>query len=146
MSARDKVTAIFRELAGEKAERLDGALYLADVNSRITAALTKEGAEEAAILHTDKIGFHLVDWQAEAAFIVALSLYPERFTDEEIQEGVEAFLFHAPAHVVEAARLAGFPIDTFAEEKELQPNEPSTPRPGKRSPDTPSPRPGPADF
>lgn len=124
MSARDKVTAIFRELAGEKCERLDAARYLADVNSRITAALASEKEED--ILHHDQIGFHLVDWQADAAFIVALSLYPERFTDEEIREGVEAFLIHAPSHVVEAARLAGIASDTFAEEKK-EPNQPPEP-------------------
>ena len=117
MSARDKVTAIFRELAGEKSERLDASRYLADVNSRITAALAEEREDESEILHHDQIGFHLVDWQADAAFIVALSLYPERFTDEEIRDGVLAFLLHAPSHVVEAARLAGHPCDTFAPAK-----------------------------
>lgn len=75
------------------------------------------GDDEAEILNPDKIGFHLIDWQAEAAFIVALALYPERFTDEEIREGVEGFLIHAPSHVVEAARLAGFASDTFAPDK-----------------------------
>jgi len=112
MSADEKVAAIFRQLAGERAERLSGSHYLADVNSRITAALASEAKEEE-VLRQDGIGFHLVDWQAEAAFIVALSLYPERFTDEEIREGVEAFLIHAPSHVAEAARLAGVPITSF---------------------------------
>ena len=73
------------------------------------------------ILHHDQIGFHLIDWQAEAAFLVALSLYPERFTDEEIQDGVEAFLIHAPSHVVEAARLAGIACDTFSPEEKATP-------------------------
>ncbi len=121
MSAHDKVTAIFRELAGEKSERLAATRYLADVNSRITAALAAEKEEEAEILHYDQIGFHLIDWQADAAFIVALSLYPERFTDEEIRDGVLAFLLHAPSHVVEAARLAGHPCDTFSPTKEGEP-------------------------
>jgi hypothetical protein len=115
MSADEKVAAIFRQLAGERAERLSGSHILSDVNSRITAALASEGREEE-ILRQDSIGFHLVDWQAEAAFLVALSLYPERFTDEEIREGVEAFLIHAPSHVAEAARLAGVPITSFKED------------------------------
>jgi hypothetical protein len=115
MSAREKVAAIFRELAGKHAERLSGSYYLADVNSRITAALAGEGREEE-ILRQDGIGFHLVDWQAEAAFLVALSLYPERFTDEEIREGVDAFLIHAPSHVAEAARLAGVPITSLKDD------------------------------
>jgi len=126
MSAHDKVIAIFRELAGEKSERLDATRYLADVNSRITAALA--GEKEEDVLHQDKIGFHLVDWQADAAFIVALSLYPERFTDEEIRDGVLAFLLHAPSHVVEAARLAGQPYDNFAETKKEEPKRPGQSR------------------
>ncbi len=129
MSARDKVTAIFRELVGEKCDRLDASRYLADVNSRITAALAGEKEEE--ILRDDQIGFHLVDWQADAAFIVALSLYPERFTDEEIRDGVQAFLIHAPSHVVEAARLSGIACDTFTEEKE-EPDQPPETRPTSR--------------
>jgi hypothetical protein len=115
MSADEKVAAIFRELAGDRAERLAGTRYLADVNSRVTAAL---GTADTEILKHDQIGFHLIDWQSEAAFLVALSLYPERFTDEEIREGVEGFLIHAPSHVVEAARLAGVPINSFSDESE----------------------------
>ena len=109
MSTRDKVAGIFRELAGEYADRLAATRFLADVNSRITAAIARS-QEEADILAADGIGFHLVDWQADAAFIVALSLYPDRFTDEEVREGVEFFLLHAPAHVLAAARLSGIPI------------------------------------
>jgi len=124
MSAREKVTAIFRELAGEKAERLDGRRYLADVESRITAALLAGRDEDDDVLQADQIGFHLVDWQAEAAFLVALSLFPERFTDEEIQEGVDVFLIHAPSHVMEAARLAGYSADTFTPDKEVMSSQP----------------------
>ncbi len=89
------------------------------------SACTQQG-----ILCADQIGFHLVDWQADAAFIVALSLYPERFTDEEIREGVLAFLLHAPSHVVEAARLAGQPCDTFVPAKEQEPNHAAQTTPG----------------
>lgn len=110
MSARDKVSAIFRELAGEAAKRLEADHYPADVNSRITSALVSS-EEEAEELAKDQIGFHLVDWQSEAAFLVALCLYPERFTDEELREGVDAFLIHAPSHVLAAARAAGYPIN-----------------------------------
>jgi hypothetical protein len=116
MSARDKVIEIFRELAGDRAERLFASTFLADSNSRITVALARS-EEETEVLSRDQIGFHLVDWQADAAFIVAVALYPDRFTDEEIREGVEAFLIHAPSHVLEAARLAGIPVS------DLRPDE-----------------------
>jgi hypothetical protein len=63
---------------------------------------------------------HVADWQGDAAFLVALHLFPERFTDEEIDEAVRSLLIHVPAHVIAAARLAGhsteeiFPDDTTA--------------------------------
>jgi hypothetical protein len=123
MSAREKVGEIFRELVPDRADRLAGDRYLADVNSRITAAIARTDTE-SDILSAGHLGFHLVDWQSEAAFLVALSLYPERFTDEEVREGVDAFLLHAPAHVQAAARLAGVPIPDLLAEDKAQPVDP----------------------
>ena len=106
----DKALQIFRELVSDRANRLNGSHYPADVNSRITAALSSDTTDssDVAVLRRDGIGFHLVDWQYEAAFLVALVLFPERFTDEEIRDGVESVLLHAPAHILEAARLGGY--------------------------------------
>jgi len=60
------------------------------------------------------IAFHLTDWHWESNFLVALTLFPERFTPDEIQSGVEAFMVHAPNHVAAAAKLWGFPVtDAF---------------------------------
>lgn len=116
MSAKDKVKTIFKELVGNRNEQLDGR-YLGEVRSRVTAALASQEDSESIFSNPEQISFHLIDWHTETAFLVALELYPERFTDEEIQEGVEAFLIHAPSHVVEAARLAGFACDTFSPEQ-----------------------------
>jgi hypothetical protein len=128
MTAHEKVMEIFREMAGAKAERLSATHFPADVNSRVTAAIVESKAEHD-ILAADHIGFHIVDWHADAAFLVALSLYPERFSDEEVRDGVGALLSHVPAHVLAAARLSGSPIpDLIADEK--KPNkapEPTTP-------------------
>jgi hypothetical protein len=107
MPETDKVIALFRELVGDRALKLEGRHYPADVNTRITAALTEGPIEEKDLLKKDGIGFHLVDWQRDAAFIVALILFPERFTNEDIRDEVDSFLCHVPAHVLEAARLGG---------------------------------------
>ena len=56
------------------------------------------------------IGFHLTDWNSDAAFLLALLLYPEEFSHEEIEEGIEGFLIHAPNHMASAAKLAGYPV------------------------------------
>lgn len=106
-SVGKKVQEIFTELVGARAEILRGDRFPAAIASTITAALSGPGSGEEEILEADNIAFHLTDWQAEAAFLVALHLFPERFTPEEIQSGVEGVLIHAPAHVIEAARLAG---------------------------------------
>jgi hypothetical protein len=113
----DKVAAIFRELAGERAETLSATRLPAGITSTITAALAGPESSEAQILHADDIAFHLTDWSADAAFLLAVHLFPERFTPEEIREGVKAFLVHVPHHVIAAARLGGYSTeDIFADE------------------------------
>jgi hypothetical protein len=120
MSEPDKVIAIFRELVGDRASRLEGSRYPADINTQITAALTETEVEldDTEILKKDSLGFHLVDWQRDAAFIVALILFPEKFTNEEIRDEVDSFLCHVPAHVLEAARLGGYPIENIFREED----------------------------
>jgi hypothetical protein len=99
---RQKVRALFAELAGERARKLgtNGA------QSVIAAALTDElGLERAA-----DVAFHLSDWGEDAAFLVGVHLFPERFTVEEIRDGVIALLIHAPNHIAAGAQLAGWPL------------------------------------
>lgn len=111
-SEADKVITIFRELVGERAEKLHD--FPADIQSRIAQALSEgkipEGKE---ISREEQIGFHLVDWHRDAAFIVALILFPEKFTDDEIQDGIIGLLYHMPAHIIEAARLGGYPTENI---------------------------------
>lgn len=115
-SVQRKVQAIFKELAGDRARMLEGAKFPADVTSTITAALSSPDATEEDILHADQIAFHLTDWNADAAFIVALLLFPERFTPEEIEAAVNMFLAHVPSHIIAAARLAGHATEDIFKE------------------------------
>ena len=109
LSVSEKVESIFRELAGDRAAALCATRLPAAVTSTIAAALAA-GPNDQDILRTDQIAFHLTDWNAEAAFLAALHLFPERFTPEDIREGVQSFLLGAPYHVMAAARLAGYPV------------------------------------
>jgi hypothetical protein len=108
-SFRTKVTEIFREFVGERAEILCSGLCDGQIYNRIADALVSESdiGEEVA----KDIGFHLSDWHSDAAFIVALHLFPERFTPAEIEAGTADFLMHAPNHFAAAATLYGFPVD-----------------------------------
>ena len=119
-SVRKKVEAIFKELAGDRAVALDGSKLPAGITSAITTALSGPDAGEKQILHADQIAFHLTDWNSDAAFIVALHLFPERFTPAEIEAAVDMFLIHVPSHVIAAARLAGHPTeDIFSEDDKV---------------------------
>ena len=114
-TVRAKVAAIFAELAGDRALRLDGSTLAVPTMDTITVALTEQyGIEEAA-----DIGFHMADWNSDAAFVVALHLFPEKFTPEEVAAGVGMFLVHAPNHIREACRLTGTYVwESFPDDSE----------------------------
>jgi hypothetical protein len=104
-----KVEAIFAELAGERTARLGepGAQATRDT---LASALSADYAPDTA----RDIAFHLVDWHTDAAFMMAVHLFPERFTPEELVTGADMLLIHAPNHLAAAAKLAGHPIqDVF---------------------------------
>ncbi len=65
--------------------------------------------------HSDQVAYdithHLTDWAEDAAFLVALHLYPEKFSEAEIRKGVDMLLVHVPNHLAAAAKLAGEPIE-----------------------------------
>jgi hypothetical protein len=74
----------------------------------------REAFSELPAQVRDDLAFHLSDWKADAAFLLALHLAPERFSREEVKEGIAQFLIHAPNHVAAAAKLGGWPIqDVF---------------------------------
>jgi hypothetical protein len=113
-AVRERVLAIFRELAGDRAKLLDPSVLATPAMDAMTASLAADhGWEKGA-----DVAFHLADWNWDAAFIVALHLFPERFTPEEINAGIGLFLIHAPNHIREACRLTdtyvweSFPDDT----------------------------------
>jgi hypothetical protein len=58
-----------------------------------------------------------MDWHGDATFLIALSLFPERFTDAEIRQGVIWFLIHAGYHIPEAARLIDIPTRSHFRDK-----------------------------
>jgi len=58
-----------------------------------------------------------MDWHGDAKFLIALSLFQERFTDAEIRQGVIWFLIHAGYHIPEAARLIDIPTRSHFRDK-----------------------------
>ena len=118
-SVRKKVQAIFTDLAGDRARMLEDGTFPASITSTVAAALSGADATHEQVLDADQIAFHLTDWAADAAFIVALHLFPERFAQEEIAAATDIFLAHVPAHVLAAARLAGHSTEDIFKENDL---------------------------
>ena len=114
-----KASDIFREFFGDK------TCNIPDVQDRIAKAVAEGSSKKKFLKKGWEIGFHLMDWHGDAKFLIALSLFPERFTDAEIRQGVIWFLNHAGYHVPEAERLIMYPSrthyrDKFRERKEAR--------------------------
>jgi hypothetical protein len=106
----EKVQSLFKSIVGEAAIRLDGSYFPDKICNRISEVLSEYYSEEIA----KKIAFHLVDWNGDAAFLVALHLWPEKFTTKEIVKGLFQLFPHVPDHLAAAAKLAGQPVtDVF---------------------------------
>ena len=103
-AVRAKVATIFSELAGKRANLPSQGLPMIQT---MLPVLTSEFSAETAY----DIGFHLSDWIEDAAFLVALHLFPERFTREEIDSGIRGALYHIPNHTAAAAALYGVPVE-----------------------------------
>ncbi|HMS55033.1 MAG TPA: hypothetical protein PKA27_06495 [Fimbriimonadaceae bacterium] len=104
-------------------ERWSSLLYAnthPDVEARIAKALiTKHGVDKAA-----DIAFHLSDWIAEATTLVAIHLDPDAFTDEEIEDAVEAMAIHSNHHLMAATHLLEFNLnDVFNLGLQIQPGD-----------------------
>jgi hypothetical protein len=106
-----KANHIFREFFGDK------TCNIPDVQDRIAKAVAEGSSKKKFLKNGWEIGFHLMDWHGDAEFLIALSLFPERFTDAEIRQGVLWFLVHAGYHIPKAARLIMVPIRSHFRDK-----------------------------
>jgi len=106
----DKRTFEVFASAGDRRINLHPTHHARDVIETIENAIREEYGDKA-----HDIAFHLSDWSSDAAFLVALHLYPEKFTVEEIREGVEAIIIHAPNHLAAAGALGGYPVEDIFE-------------------------------
>jgi hypothetical protein len=49
--------------------------------------------------------FHMTDWEGDLCALADLYRHPERFSKDDAKHIVAGFLYHATAHIKEAARL-----------------------------------------
>ncbi len=98
-----KVAAL---LARACARRLEEALWSPNLDRAregIREALRRRFGDEAA----RSIAFHLMDWTSEAAFLLALAMFPDQFSKSEVSEEADALLVHVPNHIAAAAKISG---------------------------------------
>jgi hypothetical protein len=121
VSLRDLAVEVVSESISERVERFTRELFapiagerLDDLMARVTHA--KKDAIEEHIMSAyglgpaQEIAFHLTDWSREAAFLVALLLHPNQYSEIEVQWGIQQFLIHAPNHIAAAAKVSGWGI------------------------------------
>lgn len=117
-SMRSKVMAIFQELAADRAQALEPTAVCDGKMWELISSSWQDFALDEYRKNAKEIAFHMADWSYDAAFIVALHLFPERFTGEEIEAGITQFLGHVPEHVAVAAKLSGCPIEGIFEDSD----------------------------
>lgn len=108
----DKVAAIWKKMSEERCERIGNREAQIQTTKLISKSLENQlSSTEASV----DVGFHLTDWMSDAAFLLAIHLYPEEFTSEEIEAGLGCFLIHVPNHVFAAAKFSKNPVsDIFS--------------------------------
>ena len=86
---------MFRDAFGARGVGVCKGASMVSAMPVVKSALSKSYPEAVA----DEVSFHLTDWGHEAAILVAIHLFPERFTAQELQCAVEMIASHAPYHV-----------------------------------------------
>lgn len=116
---REKAKDIWQKLSPDKFQRIQDLSAQREMINRIAESLDIEDPQ----IRRD-VGFHMTDWVYDAAFLLALHLHPEEFSNEEIKAGINCFLVHVPAHVIAAAHQTDNSVDdVFAdgcEKNEIQ--------------------------
>ena len=104
-TARQKVQAIFRDAFRERATQIFSPDNVAPTMDIVSAAFANELPPAPA----EALGFHMADWAADAASVIALHLFPERFTAEEIRQATHGVGSHVEYHISAVADLLGYP-------------------------------------
>jgi hypothetical protein len=100
---RKKAATLLTQASASRVARSLNAPDRTAAREAIRIALGRAYGRKAA----SNLAFHLVDWTGDAAFIMALCMFPEQFSGREIRDGVDLLLVHVPNHVAAAAKISG---------------------------------------
>jgi hypothetical protein len=109
-TAFDKTVQIFVEICPARSRNLvDPAAPKSldigrELSKRISHIFTERFGKEKA----EEFATHVTGFPSDAAFLVALFLFPERFTDEEVAAGIRCFGIEASFHGLEIATALNY--------------------------------------
>jgi len=100
-----KVRGIFREMEADRFRPL------ADKSRLPQYVIARAFLDDFGFKVSRDIGTCVVNWYGDARFVAALTLYPDRFTKEEIRWGVIQYLRRVPNHVASIVKFGGYPLN-----------------------------------
>jgi hypothetical protein len=103
-SATRKTRTIFVRAFGSRAAPLFKGASTQNMMETISAAFTRRMSREKAA----DVGFHIGDWAHDAALVLALHMFPERFTREEIRQVTDFVAAGMPYHSAALATHFGY--------------------------------------
>jgi len=98
-----KVTTLLTNASTARVARAQAEPDRTEAREAIRKALQRVYGNESS----RNLAFHLIDWTYDAAFILALAMFPEKFNKKEVTAGIECLLAHVPNHVFAAAKISG---------------------------------------
>jgi hypothetical protein len=102
--ATRKTRAIFIRAFGSRAGLLFKGVSTQMMMDSISAAFARHMCREKAA----DIGFHIGDWAHDAALVLALHMFPERFTRDEIRHLTDFVAAGMPYHSAALATHFGY--------------------------------------
>jgi hypothetical protein len=107
-AALDKTAQIFQEICpGHYKNLLDpvSPKSKSEIGQELVARVSRIFAERFGPEKAQDFAIHVTGFPSDVAFLVALFLYPERFTDDEVAAGIRCFGIEASYHAVAIAKM-----------------------------------------
>lgn len=110
---RKKVTTLLTRASATRVKRAQAFSDLTEAREATRKALRRTYGDEGS----RNLAFHLMDWTFDAAFLLALAMFPEKFSRREIEDGIDLLIVHVPNHVAAAAKISGYQCKDIWREK-----------------------------
>lgn len=109
-AAFDKTAQIFQELCPSHYRNLLDPAKPKSVNvgQELAIKVSRIFSERLGHEKAQEFALHVTGFPSDAAFLVALFLFPERFTDDELAAGIRCFGIEASFHAVAIAKMLNY--------------------------------------